>query len=308
MRRFFSVIFFLAVSFVFCGTASATHILATTFPVYQMVRNITADARQVDVQLMLPSQTGCPHDYALTPQDMNKLANTDILVINGLGMEAFLGTPSSHSKKIRVVDSSKGISAILAYTEEEDRKGHTDPHEHEHEHHGMNPHLFASPRMAAQMTRSITAQLAEMDPANAASYWNRGENYARVLDILADEFAERGRHLKNTKIVTQHGIFDYLARDMGLEVIAVIQAHETQMPSAADMMHLATVIKEQNAGALFTEPQYSDRIAAMLSHETGVPTAKLDPVATGPAVAPLDYCETTMRTNLRTLEKILGTN
>ena len=69
----------------------------------------------------------------------------------------------------------------------------------------MNPHLFASPRMAAQMTRSIAGQLADLDPANAATYWANAENYARTLDALADEFAALGGKLKNSRIITQHG-------------------------------------------------------------------------------------------------------
>ena len=110
------------------------------------------------------------------------------------------------------------------------------------------------------------------------------------------------------RIITQHGVFDYLARDMGLDVVAVVQANDTQPPSASDMMRLVRDIRDKKVGAVFTEPQYPDKIAATLARETGVATAKLDPVATGPAIAPLDYYETTMRTNLRTLENTLGTH
>ena len=133
-----------------------------------------------------------------------------------------------------------------------------------------------------------------------------GGHRHRRLDALADDFAALGRRLKNTHIVTQHGVFDYLARDMGLTVVAVVQSEDTQMPSAAEMLQLIKTIKETQAGAIFTEPQYPDKIAAMLSRETGVPTAKLDPVATGPANAAPDYYETVMRDNLRTLEATLG--
>ena len=104
------------------------------------------------------------------------------------------------------------------------------------------------------------------------------------------------------------GVFDYLARDMGLDVAAVIQADDTQAPSASDMMKLIKAIRGQQVGAIFTEPQYPDKVAATLSRETGVATAKLDPAATGPASAPLDYYENTMRANLHTLESTLGTN
>ncbi len=308
MRRIFSaIILCVLLGFGFSPASAQTHMLATTFPVYQILRNIVGTLPGTDIQLMLPAQAGCPHDYALTPQDMRKLAQADILVINGLGMEGFLGSPAAHTQKgLRIIDSSKGVSGILPYSETERHEHHAGDHDHDHS--GMNPHLFASPRMAAQMTRSIAGQLAGLDPSNAATYWSNAENYARRLDVLSDEFAALGRKLKNTHIVTQHGVFDYLARDMGLQVVAVIQAGETQMPSAADMIRLAKTIREQRAGAIFTEPQYPDKIAAMLSRETGVPTAKLDPAATGPSDAAPEYYETVMRRNLRTLEDTLGSN
>lgn len=306
MRKTIAGIVFLMTVTLLCGAAFAqTRVLATTFPVYQIVRNVVRNVPGMEVRLMLPAQAGCPHDYALTPQDMGKLSQADVLVVNGLGMEAFLGSPSARSKKeLRTVDASKGISGLLPYTD-----GETAHEGHEGHHHGgMNPHLFASPRMAAQMARSIAGQLADLDPGNAAAYWSNGENYARTLDALADEFAALGGKLKNNCIITQHGVFDYLARDMGLEVAAVIQADDTQAPSASDMMKLVKAIRGRHVGAIFTEPQYPDKIAATLSRETGVATAKLDPVATGPAIAPLDYYEKTMRANLHTLESTLGTN
>lgn len=68
-------------------------VLATTFPIYQIVRNVTNGREGMKADLMLPSRLGCPHDYMLTPQDMQKLAKADILVVNGLGMEEFLGAP-----------------------------------------------------------------------------------------------------------------------------------------------------------------------------------------------------------------------
>jgi zinc transport system substrate-binding protein len=117
--------------------------------------------------------------------------------------------------------------------------------------------------------------------------------------------AALGKRLKNNRIVQPHGIFDYLARDMGLEIVAVMQAHG-QEPSASEMMQLVKVMKEKDAGAIFTEPQYPEKIGKVLSKETGIPVAMLDPVATGPEIAPLTYYETVMRQNMKTLASTLG--
>ena len=61
MRKTTAGIVSLMILTLMCGAALAqTRVLATTFPVYQIVRNITQNVPDVEVQLMLPAQAGCP--------------------------------------------------------------------------------------------------------------------------------------------------------------------------------------------------------------------------------------------------------
>ena len=285
------------------------NVLCTTFPIHQIARNVAQGREGVALQLMLPAGMGCPHDYALTPQDMRKLAAADVLAVNGLGLEEFLGAPVlAANPGIEIVDSSAGIRDLLEYAhdphEAEDEHGHED-HDHAHPHEGVNPHLFASPRQAARIALNVAAGLSKADPDGAATYFRNAQAYAARLNALADELAALGRTLKNNRIVEPHGVFDYLARDMGLEIAAVLRPHG-QEPSAAEMLDLVREIREKQAGAIFTEPQYPAKIGAALARETGLPTATLDPVATGPDEAPLDYYETAMRKNMEVLRAVLG--
>lgn len=302
-----------------CGNSPAwakpqpLRVLASTFPIYQITRNVTQGVEDIEVGLMIPAALGCPHDYALTPQDMQKLAKVDVLIINGLGMEEFLGAPLQKANvRLQIIDSSAGIHEVLQYSPQEEH-GHRDtrrPHQHdEHDDHdnGPNPHLFASPRMVALLADNIAKALARQIPAAAPSLLANGKAYAERMNQLADTMAAGGKQLANNRIVTQHGVFDYLARDMGLAVVAVVQAHAGQDPSAAEMLELIADIKAQKAGAIFTEPQYPQAIGTTIAKETGIAAARLDPVANGPeAQAPLDYYEQVMRSNLTTLEHTLG--
>lgn len=297
-------------------------VLASTFPIYQITRNITAGASDIEVDLMIPAQMGCPHDYALTPQDMRKLAKADILIVNGLGLEEFLGAPVNKANPtLKIIDSSQGIRGILQYTEmEQGKSGHRheqpkgkhghDKDEHGHHQHenGTNPHLFASPRMAGLQAGNIATALAGFHPAGAALYTANAQAYIQQMNLLADDLAALGRRLSNNRIVTQHGVFDYLARDMGLEVVAVVQAHAGQDPSASEILAIVKTIKTKKAGAIFTEPQYPEAVGTTIAKEASIVAARLDPAANGPERAPLDYYEQVMRTNLSILEKTLGSN
>ena len=297
-------------------------VLCSTFPIYQITRSVAQGYAGVSVELMLPAGLGCPHDYVLTPQDMKKISTADALVINGLGMEEFLGAPLRDANaKLVVIDTSKGIEGALGGDDDhhhhhdhgqkkEAPKAEADHKEHGHHHdhdHGPNPHLFSSPRMAARLAMNAAAGLSKLDPEGAAAFFRNATAEAERLNKLADEFEALGKRLKNKRIVTQHSVFDYLARDMGLEVVATVRGgHAGEEPSAAEVIEVIKTIREKKAGAVFLEPQYPGRIGQTIAREAGVPAALLDPVASGPADAPLDYYETVMRRNLETLAKTLG--
>ncbi len=304
-------------------------VLASTFPMALFTRNVAEGAHGVEVDVMLPPSLGCPHDYVLTPRDMEKIRHADVFIANGLGLEEFLGEPLLRvNPDMVLVDTSRGIEDLIPMEREEHHEGRAHgghshsrsngSHEHSHavtqEASGPgdqdddsttpNPHLFASPRMAIRIVTNIAAALASADPANAQKYKSNADVYAGKLKRLSEEMIAESVGFKTRNIVTQHAVFDYLARDMGLRVVAVIQEHPGQEPSAAEMMNLVKVIRQHRAAAMFTEPQYPTKIAAVLAREAGIEMIDLDPVASGPENAPLDYYERTMRANLNALKRI----
>jgi len=287
-------------------------VLCTTFPVYQISRNLTLGVKGVELDLMVPAQLGCPHNYAMTPGDARKIAEADIIVINGLGMEGFLEDRlDSINPGVEVVDSSSGIEEVLEFGEpdsdhSEGNLQDKDSESGDHHHHALNAHLFASPRMAALMALNISDRLSRLVPAEAELVRENGRLYSERLADLAGEFEELVEGLENNRIVTQHGAFDYLARDTGLEIVATINSEGGDTLSAAGLIGLVRTIREAGVGALFTEPQYPARIGRTIASEAGIPFGELDPVASGPEKAPLDYYESVMRKNMRTLDELLG--
>lgn len=95
------------------GQPAELRVLATTFPVYLFTRNVAHSRPYVRVELLIPAQAGCPHDYAPTPLDLQKLAQAQVVVMNGLGLEEFLAAPLKKiNAKVTVIDSSKGIDPL----------------------------------------------------------------------------------------------------------------------------------------------------------------------------------------------------
>lgn len=309
-------------------------ILATTYPVYLLARNVVQSNPAAQVDLLIPAQTGCPHDYALTPKDMQKLAQADVLLLNGLGLDDFMlkALPSIKPGLI-VVDSSAGITPLKednAHEDgDEDHDGHEGGHEdhdghdhaarhgheesahghgghdhgHHHDHGGVNPHAFASPRLAAVMVKNMAQGLAKADPQNAASYESNASAYEKVLSGLSERLAALGAKAPNKGIALMHDALSYMARDGGLEVVAVIQEDEEAQPSAGRLITVAKILREHKPALIASEPQYSDKAVQTLAREVGIPAAQLDSLASGPTSPSLDHYEKTMNNNINILEK-----
>lgn len=170
----------------------------------------------------------------------------------------------------------------------------------------MNPHFFSSPRQAAKQVRAIAAGLSAIDPAGAATYRANAEAFAQRLEQLANEFQAKVQSFPRRQVVTMHEVFDYLARDAGLEVVATIQAAPGHDPSAGQMRKVLEAMKKHHVACVLIEPQYSGRLGETIARDAKVPAYPLDPVASGPAGAGPVYYEEQMRKNLAMLERALG--
>ena len=272
------------------GGAPVLRVLASFLPMYVFTRNVADGVPGVTVELMLPASLGCPHDYALTPGDMRKIAAADLFIANGHGMEEFLGPPVLRANpKVKIVETAAAIAPIRT------REGG---------HGSVNPHTWVSPRNAILQVRAVEKALSAASPANADAFRRNADAYAARIAALAGEFDAAAKRFRRRNVVTFHNVFDYLARDAGISVVGRIEEAPGQEPSAGEIQALVRTIRETKASAVFAEPQYPERLAAIVAAEAGVPLRVLDPISTGPP-EPAAY-EAAMRKNLATLVEVLG--
>jgi ABC-type Zn uptake system ZnuABC Zn-binding protein ZnuA len=270
--------------------AAPVRVLASFLPMYLFTVNVVGDAPGVTVDLMLPASLGCPHDYALTPGDMRKIASADLFIANGLGMEEFLGAPVRKANPgIRIVETA----AIVPPVREEGG-----------DHGGVNPHSWVSPKSAILQVREIEKALSGAKPDLAPMFRQNADAYVRRLSALDAELRAAAGGFRRRNIVTFHNVFGYLARDYGLTVVGEVETEPGREPSPAEIRDLARVIREKGVPALFAAPDSPPRVAEMVAREAGVPVRVLDPVSTG-GTAPSAY-EEAMRRNLRILAEALS--
>lgn len=287
MKKFLPLLLLLALIAASCCHARAAEkkfmALASTFPVYLFTANVCAGIPDVEVNLLVPSAAGCPHDFALRPGDMRKLASADALVINGAGLEDFLEkTLHSAAPNLPVINAGQNVPLAAD----------------DHYHNGKNPHIFAAPDTAVLMVRNIADRLGELLPANAGHFQDNAQKYASSLSAISARLAAIGQKSADKRIALEHDALVYLARNADLDIVAVFE----HASSAARLAALGKDLEKARPIVLAGDAQYPDKLLRTLSEETGIPFIVLNSCSGGPENAPLDYYQLVMEKNLKTLE------
>lgn len=280
-------------------------VLCTILPIYSLTLNVVGQIPGVRVELLLPAHQGCPHNYDLTPGDLMRMARADLIIANGLGMEEFLDQFLKKFKtKAPIILAADQIQPILNQTiPGRLRVGigkAASSHDHEEK---VNGHAWVSPKAAAVMVRTIAEGLAAHDPDQASQYRSNARQFSQKLEKLSGEMKELVSKARNKNIIAFHDALAYLARDIGLNSVGVVESQLGVEPSPKELVRLLKLIKDQKVVALFAEPQYSDKLVRTLSRESGIPFFELDPVATGKPEA--GTYEQAMKKNLIILRKVL---
>jgi zinc transport system substrate-binding protein len=140
-----------------------------------------------------------------------------------------------------------------------------------------------------------------VDPGRAASYRANGKEYQRKLEKLFEEMKALADRSPNKKVLPVHNSFDYLARDLGWQVVGTIQTQPGVEPSPRNIVRLIQTIRKEGVRVIITEPQYSDKTARTLARETGAALLPLESVAAGKPAA--DTYERAMKANLEAMKK-----
>ena len=261
--KFFALLFCGAFCFAALQGASAaetTRVVTSFYPVYIATLNVTAGVPGVEVHNLTSPHIGCLHDYQLTAGDVRKLADADLLLANGAGMETFLGKVQEQAPSLRVVEVSDGIPLMDG-----------------------NAHVWVSFEGARQQVDNITTALIEAAPGQADAFRANAEKYKSALAALDEKMRTALAPYAGTPIVTFHEAFPYFARHFKLDLVGVIARESGAEPSARELADTIELVRTRRVKALFAEPQFPDKSVQVIARETGLKVYELDPVVTGPS-------------------------
>jgi ABC-type Zn uptake system ZnuABC Zn-binding protein ZnuA len=247
-----------------------------------MVRN--AGGERVQVDALLPSGAD-PHTFDLSPRRVADVARADLVVINGLDLEASITDVVEANAGGPVVVLAEGLPVI-----EE-----------------SNPHMWLDVRLAARYVERIRDELIAIDPAGRAAYEANAQAYLEQLGDLDREVEEAmlAIPVERRKLVTFHDAFPYLAARYGLEIVGVVVPSPGQEPSAQHIAELTETLRSSGVPAAYKEPQFNAEVLEQAAAEAGV---RILDLLSDAYIEGVDSYIELMRFDLAQLQEGLGGN
>ena len=249
------------------AAAGGLKVLAVETYLADITRNVAGERAQVTALIPLGLD---PHAFEPAPQDVAKITASQVLVVNGAGFEAWLGSVLVNAGgQRRLVEASAGLKSRSAREGEavEGVSGHNEASQ-------GDPHFWLDPLSVVQYVENIRAGLAEVDPAGSEVYARNAAEYTARLKELDAWIRVQLQALPPERrlLVTNHESLGYFADRYGFKVVGTIlpSVSTEAAPSAQELARLVDQIRAVGARAIFLETGSNTQLARQVAQETGV--------------------------------------
>ncbi len=236
------------------GGADERPVVLTTFTVLaDIAENVAGDHLQVQSITKVGAEI---HGYEPTPGDVRKASEADLILDNGMNLEAWFAQFVESADAPHVVVSD-GVE-VMDITEDAYAGK-------------PNPHAWMSPLNVQVYVDNMVEAFSDLDPENAEDYEANGAAYKAELQQVQDELVEELATLPDNEraLVTCEGAFSYLARDAGLTEQYIWPVNAEQQATPQQITAAIQFVETNDVPAVFCESTVSDKPMRQVVEATG---------------------------------------
>ncbi|MDT0161654.1 metal ABC transporter solute-binding protein, Zn/Mn family [Bacillus sp. AG4(2022)] len=304
-------------------TKDQLNVYTTVYPLQYFAERIGGS--YVDAHTIYPPGAD-EHTFEPSQKDMMTLADSDLFIYIGLGLEGFVSKAEGTLENENVTLLAAGENIDMTGTEnghsheegteeeglEEDGHSHEeDGHSHEedgHNHGDVDPHVWLDPLYAADLAEAVKDALAEKMPQHQKEFEENYQKLAAELDSLHHEFEETIASGKHKEIIVSHAAYGYWEKRYGLEQISVSGLSTSNEPTQKELENIIKTSKEHGLNYIFFEQNVSSKLTEIVQDEVGAKPLQLHnlSVLTDENIDNEETYFTLMENNLKGIEKALN--
>lgn len=255
--------------------AKGMKIVTSFYPIYAMVKEISGDLNDVR---MIQSSSGI-HSFEPSANDIAAIYDADVFVYHSSILESWAGSldPSLQKSKVKVIEASDGMTLerVPGLEDMEAGKGVDEKTLYD-------PHTWLDPEKVAEEAQIIADKLSELDSANKEIYQKNAQNFSAKAHDLTKKYQPIFEKANQKTFVTQHTAFSYLAKRFGLNQLGIAGISPDQEPSPRQLSEIQDFVNTYRVKTIFTESNFSSKVADTLVKSTGVSLKTLNPLEADP--------------------------
>ncbi|MGD1331649.1 zinc ABC transporter substrate-binding protein ZnuA [Vibrio harveyi] len=271
----------LAVSAILTLPAHAVTVLTSIKPIQMITTELTEGVTAPDVLLQ---NNASPHDYALRPSDVQKVAAADLVIWYGHDLEPFL------EKVVTDRGNTLTLSQISGLSLREFGSEHS--HDHDgHDHGTHDPHFWLGVETVQQVANAIAHKLAEVDPVHADTYANNLKKFEVKLNATDSEIKQQLAPVKDKGYFVFHDAYGYFEERYGLNQMGHFTVSPDRKPGAKTLIRIRKTLGTGDVACVFSEPQFTPAVIESVMRGSDVRSGVLDPLGSEVEVKSGSYFE-----------------
>lgn len=248
-RMTITIVFSLLSLIFFSFTANAQdkpRVIASFSIIGDMAREIAGD--NIELKILVGANADA-HEYEPTTNDAKNIANADLVLINGLGLEGWLERLIKSSDYKRTVATVSNGSEYIK----------------------NDPHAWQNIANGKIYVANIRDALVKIDKAHAEEYQKNSADYLKKLDELDSWVKSEIARIPSEKrnVISTHDAFQYFAKTYGVNFIALVGLSTQSQASAADMARIIDQVRARKIKAVFLENMSDSRMMKQLEKDAG---------------------------------------
>nr|WP_260765467.1 metal ABC transporter substrate-binding protein [Mycobacterium sp. SMC-4] len=240
-----------------CSASTDTAQRPVVLTTFTVLADIAANVAGEHLQVESITKPGAEiHGYEPTPGDIRRAIQADLILDNGLGLEAWFARFVDGIDVPRVV-VSEGVQPMDIA--EDAYAGRP------------NPHAWMSALNVQIYADNMAAAFAELDPEHAQDYRDNAAAYRVQLQDVHDDLVAQLDVLPSGQraLVTCEGAFSYLARDAGLTEKYIWPVNAEQQATPQQIASTIDFVRANDVPAVFCESTVSDGPMQRVVEATG---------------------------------------